>query len=333
MIMRRLLLLSAVCLSGCAEENPTATSGTTSTTSTNVSAPTDDATNDATDGEVSRGTDPSTVVNRSTAEPATEEPVSFAPLELTATTPHASLDGTAGGQNNTAEQQLADAMEKLKPLQVVLGQWRGTTRKEFEGFKAVDQHEWVWDLQSDPAQPALALQSDKSPYLRSARLTWDAARNQFALQATDREGVERHFVGDFTEPVREIVGPDDKLHRVFRLQLTQTPESTAQTGGEAWQLALAQQENNRYLLQVDKRRGAAAFRRYDTVSTQREGTSFALDDSDYRDKTCIISQGLGTIMVSFKGRTYWVCCTGCKAAFEDDPETWIARAEKRAAEK
>ena len=55
-----------------------------------------------------------------------------------------------------------------------------------------------------------------------------------------------------------------------------------------------------------------------------------MSDSDYGDKTCIISQGLGTISVSYKGKSYWVCCTGCKAAFEAEPETWIARAARQA---
>ncbi|MEZ5952658.1 MAG: YHS domain-containing protein, partial [Planctomycetaceae bacterium] len=67
----------------------------------------------------------------------------------------------------------------------------------------------------------------------------------------------------------------------------------------------------------------------DTVSTQREGTSLALIDEGYGEKTCIISGGLGTMTVSHKGQTYYVCCTGCKAAFEDDPERWIARAEEQ----
>jgi YHS domain-containing protein len=51
-----------------------------------------------------------------------------------------------------------------------------------------------------------------------------------------------------------------------------------------------------------------------------------LSDTDYGEKTCIISQGLGTISVSHNGKTYWVCCTGCKAAFDADPEKWIAKA-------
>ena len=155
----------------------------------------------------------------------------------------------------------------------------------------------------------------------------------FLLTATDRDGISRDYSGDYTDPVHEIVGPDDKLHRVFRMELTQTDESLAAVGGEQWQAAFAQQENNRYLLEVSKRRGNARFQRYDTVSTQREGTSFALSDTDYGDKTCIISQGLGTTAVSYQGKTYWVCCSGCKAAFEEDPALWIARAAKRDAEK
>lgn len=49
-----------------------------------------------------------------------------------------------------------------------------------------------------------------------------------------------------------------------------------------------------------------------------------MNDEDYGEKECIISGGLGTIQVSYQGKSYWVCCTGCKAAFEEDPESWIA---------
>lgn len=271
---------------------------------------------------------PAGTASSSTVE-TLDDGLDIAPLSLNPTGSPATA-ATHNGSDIATEKQVQDVINALKPLQVMLGKWRGTTRKDFDGFKAVDSHEWVWDLQSDPRQPALAIGSDRSPYLRKARLTWDAGRELFSLEATDDKGVARQFEGTYTEPVHEIVGPDDKLHRVFRLQLTQTEASQQKTPGENWQFAFAQQENNRYLLEVDRRRGKAAFRRYDTVSTQRDGTSFAMSDSDYGDKTCIISQGLGTISVSYKGKSYWVCCTGCKAAFEAEPETWIARAAKQA---
>lgn len=265
---------------------------------------------------------------------ANSEDMDFAPLSTTAAADGASLTTQKpAAAHMSPEQKIKAVMEKLKPLQVMLGQWRGTTRRDYEGFKAVDSHEWIWDLQTDVNQPALKVTSDKSPFMKSARLTWNVDKSRFVLNAIDNDNVNREYEGDYTDPVHEIVGPDDKLHRVFRMELTQTEDPINDTNGERWQVAFVQQENNRYLLEVSKRRGNARFQRYDTVSTQREGTSFAISDTDYGDKTCIISQGLGTTAVSFQGKTYWVCCSGCKAAFEEDPALWIARAAKRAAEK
>lgn len=336
-------LTSAVLLSGCGGAEPITATPDASSAAAAVSAAAPAQAADpaavappagtATDTAASAGADqPRPAATSEAAQP------DFAPLSLNALAgrqPAAAASATESVSAAERERLIQSVIEKLQPLQVLLGQWRGTTRREYEGFKAVDAHAWVWDLQTTPEQPALVMQSDKSPYLRTARLTWDTARQQFALTATDATGSTRQYYGDFTEPVREEVGSDDKLHRVFRLALNQ--DEAALVGDsrptEFWQIAFVQQENNRYLLEVGQRRGKADFRRYDTVSTQREGTSFALSDTDYAERTCIISEGLGTIEVSYRGRSYWVCCTGCKAAFEEDPEKWIARSAKRAAEK
>ena len=254
-----------------------------------------------------------------------ESKFEFKPLTLNGVT-GSSTDATNATTKPDPEKQIQTIIAKLQPLQVLLGQWRGTTRRDYENFKAVDNHEWVWDLRTKPDQPALTIQSDKSPYIRTARLTWDTAQSQFLLTVDDPVGVTKEFSGDFTDPVHEIVGSDDKLHKVFRLEFDQNDSGD---NSEVWQFAFAQQENNRYLLEVAKRRGKANFARFDTVSTQREGTSFAVSDTGYAEKTCIISEGLGTMEVTYKGRSYWVCCSGCKAAFEEDPATWIARAAKK----
>ncbi len=257
------------------------------------------------------------------SQPAKE----FRPLALSGLGTTQAKAGSAGSQM-TASQKIQSVIARLQPMQILLGKWRGTTRREYDSFKAVDSHEWVWDLRTNPEQPALVMASDKSPYLRSSRLSWDIAAGKFILTGQDAEGRERRFSGEFTEAPHEITGSDDKQHRIFRLELSED----AADSGEQWQLAIAQQENNRYLLEVGKRRGKADFARFDTVSTQRDGTSFALSDTDYAERTCIISEGLGTTEVTWKGRSYWVCCSGCKAAFDEDPETWIARAAERAKE-
>ncbi len=307
--------ITAWLLTGCADSppEPPAPVGSTTSAEGQQQAP-------------AANTSPSSESEKSSA--AVEAPVEFKPLTLSAIeTPAASATADATGLS--ADDQIRTIISRLQPLQILLGQWRGTTRREFENFKAVDNHEWVWDLRTNPSQPALVIRSDKSPYLRAGRLTWDTQQSRFVLSATDGEGKERRLTGDFSEAPHEVTGSDDKQHRVFRLELN---EERAGQEGEQWQLAFAQQENNRYLLELGKRRGMATFSRYDTVSTQREGTSFALSDTGYAERTCIISEGLGTTELTWKGRSYWVCCSGCKAAFEEDPERWIALAAERSRE-
>ena len=51
-----------------------------------------------------------------------------------------------------------------------------------------------------------------------------------------------------------------------------------------------------------------------------------------RDR-CIVTEGKGTSKVSYKGKTYWVCCSGCRDAFLDDPEGVLADARQRANER
>ena len=81
-------------------------------------------------------------------------------------------------------------------------------------------------------------------------------------------------------------------------------------------------------MEVSKKK-SNGLQKVDVVGTQRAGTSFAANDADYKDRMCVVSGGLGTTTVSYKGKSYYVCCTGCKAAFEDDPATWIAEFEAK----
>src|SRR5262249_43593066 len=66
------------------------------------------------------------------------------------------------------------------------------------------------------------------------------------------------------------------------------------------------------------------------VSCTREGESLGPSEKKVE---CVITGGLGKIPVSYKGQTYYVCCTGCKDAFEENPEKFIKAFEARKAKK
>jgi hypothetical protein len=225
----------------------------------------------------------------------------------------------------SSDEKMASVVERLKPLQIMLGQWEGKTRQKIGEFSAVYTMDWVWDFQTDKSQPALIVDTDKSPYFQSGRLTYRLDDDVYELTTIDKDGSERVFRGEFTAQPADEPGDDDQPHRTYKLELTEVAPADAP---RAWQIIFNQQSNNRYLLELSEKSGSG-FRRFDTVASQRMGTSFALNDADYGEKTCIISQGLGTIQVSHQGKRYWVCCTGCQAAFEEEPERWIAKlAEK-----
>jgi len=236
----------------------------------------------------------------------------------------------SGDASAAAESGLDAVMDRMKPLQILLGQWRGITRKE----QSLVPQQWVWDLKTDPAQPALVLAAGESPYFRDGRLTWLASEKAFEFSGTNSQGQRQVFRGGFSQPPRQVAGDaDDQPQMTFKLELTEATGTDKSGPGTSWRVVFNQQENNRMLIELSRRRGQGTFRLQDTIGCQREGTSFALSDTDYGEKTCVISQGLGTTAVSFKGKTYWVCCSGCKAAFEEEPEKWIARFEAMKAKK
>ncbi|GAB4153681.1 MAG: hypothetical protein Tsb009_30110 [Planctomycetaceae bacterium] len=222
----------------------------------------------------------------------------------------------------SAEDAIRDA---LKPLQIVIGTWNGVTNKVIGNFKALENPKWQWDF-SQKNQPALAFVSPKSPYLRKGRLTYRTDSQKFELTATDAEGVERVYQGTFTEPVRDVPGDGKHLERTFKLTLQQIKPEPGKREPIV-KIDLQQRNNNRYWLIVHRKTGSR-IAKWDTVGNQRDGTAIAASLDDYGDRTCVVTQGLGTMTVSYNGKTYYVCCSGCKKTFEEDPAKWVASFEE-----
>lgn len=232
-------------------------------------------------------------------------------------------DSTTASADSSSDARQA-GIAALQPLQTLLGKWRGITRKEVSDFKGMESPEWVWDLRTDRAHPALVMSSPMGIYYRELRLSGAESPSKFRLVATDAEGKQRTLEGTLAEPVEQFQEGGTTVQSKFKLLFEEPGDAK-----DRWQLAIAQQNNDRYLVELSKVR-PTGIQRIDTIGHQREGTSVAKSDTDFGERKCIISGGLGTISVSYKGKTYWVCCTGCKAAFEEDPESWLRDAAKKA---
>jgi hypothetical protein len=207
---------------------------------------------------------------------------------------------------------------------VLLGQWRWIAKKNFgNSVQTGEDLEWIWDFQTDPNRPALKAATAGNPYFRALWLTWLPDEDKFQLTAKTAEGDGRVLRGtwiDKGEPKEESDGR--KVQHTYKLQLSQvTPES-----GDQWLIVLNQLDNNQYLIDLSRRPAAGKQPALlANMRQQRQGTSFAVADSDNPGPKCIISGGLGTMNVEYQGKSYPVCCSGCAAAFKDDPERWLAR--------
>jgi len=69
------------------------------------------------------------------------------------------------------------------------------------------------------------------------------------------------------------------------------------------------------------------FARKYQVGLTNQNEPFA--NSGSAEPECVVSGGKGTIQVSHNGKTYYVCCTGCRDEFKAEPEKYIAEFEAK----
>jgi hypothetical protein len=204
--------------------------------------------------------------------------------------------------------------EALRALNDLIGAWRGTgepstgTREEKQRNFWTEGITWEWQLKGDDAYLKAAF--DKGKYFTAAELRYRPDDDKFQLKATTAAKESVTFEGTLKDK---------------RLTLERTDEKT----NETQRLVVSLLHFNRYVYTYEvKPAEKAAFSPVYRVGATKEGVAFAGPD----DKPeCVVSGGLGTIPVSYKGKTYYVCCSGCRDAFKEEPDKYIQEFEARKA--
>ncbi|MBS0263047.1 MAG: hypothetical protein JSS02_13975 [Planctomycetes bacterium] len=220
----------------------------------------------------------------------------------------ASRPGASGA--SAKRTALQEALADFNPL---IGEWRGIGQPVRNSNKDSwkESAAWVWELKSD--QAALKYTVSEGKLLRSALLTWDPTAREFELQATLPDESTRKYRGKLSGNKLTVQTVPDDQGREHQIVITQLNEKRT--------LVLFQ----------TKGQGQTQFNRVAEVGYTREGTKLA--EEGVGGPECIVTGGRGTMSIVYKGKTYWVCCSGCRDAFNDDPEGIIAQAAERAAKK
>jgi hypothetical protein len=214
-----------------------------------------------------------------------------------------------GAWADDAPADTAAAKTALQKFNDLIGGWRGTGQPRRGSTAGAWQEtaEFVWEFKGEA--PAINYVVTDGKLVTLGRITWDAAAKSFHMILTTPDKTSRTLTGAWD---------DGKV--VFN--------STADANGEVHRITITPLNEKRTLVLYEKKKEmATAFNRVAEVGYTREGTRLATSGSGQPE--CIVTGGLGTMTVSYMGKTYYVCCTGCKQAFEDDPAGIIAEAAER----
>jgi hypothetical protein len=198
----------------------------------------------------------------------------------------------------------------LKPLQDLIGSWRCTgtptgTREERDRGFWQETIAWQWQFKGSDAW--LRGDIEKGKWYSRLELRYLPDSDRYQLKAVTLSKDEEKYEG--------------KLEN-RRLTLQRQDAKSKQTQ----QLVLSLLHFNRYLFRYDvKPADKSVFSQVYQVGATKNGVAFAGGDDR---PECIVSGGLGTMPVTYKGKTYYVCCTGCRDAFKEDPEKYIKEFEE-----
>jgi len=211
------------------------------------------------------------------------------------------------------KEQRAAIQEALAEFNPLVGAWRGVGQPVRNSNKGSwkESAEWVWEIKKDRLGIRYTVKDGK--HMQSALLTYDPDEEKFVLEATLSDKSQRTYTGTAMGVRLTLVSPADDEGNVHQIVLTRLTE-----------------KRTLVLLQVRKK-DQPQFTRVGEVGYTREGTHLAEDTPSGPE--CIVTGGKGTMSTVYKGTTYWFCCTGCRDAFLDDPDTIITQAQERAAKK
>lgn len=200
--------------------------------------------------------------------------------------------------------------EALQPFNDLIGTWKatgtpeGTQAEKQRGFWT-ETMTWGWQFKGKDAWLTVTL--DKGKHFTRGELRHLPDKELYQLTLTTPTKEEVVFTGKL----------DDR-----RLTLAREDAKSRDTH----HLILSLLHSNRFVYRYEVRpAGKTLFTRLYQVGATKEGEPFASGDGK---PECIVSGGLGTMRVTHKGQTYYVCCSGCRDEFNADPEKYIKEFEE-----
>lgn len=200
--------------------------------------------------------------------------------------------------------------EALKPLGILVGTWKATgtpegTREEKQKGHWTETVSWEWQFKGEDAW--LKLDIAKGRHFLGGELRSQGDGFKLIMTTVDKKKLT--YLGQLKEKQlsfeRDLA--DEKLVERLTFSLLHDNRIT-------------------YRLETRKATGRTYSKKY-LVGLTKEGVAFA--DGGKSERECIVSGGKGTMAVMYEGKTYYVCCSGCRDEFKDNPAKYVAAWEAK----
>lgn len=201
--------------------------------------------------------------------------------------------------------------ETLAPFEYMIGSWKGPgipTANRLRGWP--EKHMWAWKfVKGTPVGMTVTLEGNKT--LAKGVLSYDAKAKRYILEGTDPDGKPVSFAGTLDSKGRTL-----------------TLDRVAGTDAAKERLVLFPNSDQiRYTINHSRQEpGAPQFKVVTEIKVGKEGEIFAAGGAATEGPKCVLTGGAATMTVSYQGKSYPVCCTGCRDEFNDNPEKYVKKA-------
>lgn len=204
--------------------------------------------------------------------------------------------------------------DALAKLQTFVGSWRGVGQVKRGSARGAWNEESDWEWHFGKEHTALAFKSPEAKFFTVGALRWLSDKDEYELAAKKPDG----------ETTLKYAGAIDDTGKLILLARHDDAEAP---GRISLRLVAG---GDRLLVLYERQSGTSKrFLRMAEVGYTRKGSNFG-KGATYVE--CVVTGGKGTIAVTHKGQTYYVCCGGCRDYFSDDPEGVLAEYRERKAE-
>ena len=211
------------------------------------------------------------------------------------------------------KKKVEELKKGLQALNDFVGQWNGDaksgpTKPKKESWAEV--LEWGWRFKPDDVWMTWKLKDGK--LFKSAELRYIPDKKNFQLTTIDAKDQKATYEGKVEKETVTFERVDPATKEQQRIKINVAGD------GVRLNMVVSHAGEGKKIHTQDYQ-----------IGYSMEGASLG---AKAKKQECIVSGGLGTGTVTYKGMTYYICCSGCRDAFNENPEfyvkAWEAKGKK-----